>query len=151
MVRDWQAILKNTCSYLIEDFLNKIHKLISLCFFSLRYWKACFPLLLYPSVCCRPFFLPRSVYSYIYIYKVIVTKYHITSVPQKSIPSALHIKSHLEQIFMGRDLMADYILHQIIRKYQRRYHSNLKPLYFWYTYPSRYMFGGLNIHNFGYK
>ena len=67
MVRDWQAILKNTCSYLIEDFLNKIHKLISLCFFSLRYWKACLPLLLYPSVCCRPFFLPRSVYSYIYI------------------------------------------------------------------------------------
>ena len=50
---------------------------------------------------------------------------------------------------MGKDLMADYILHQIIRKYQRRYHSNLKPLYL--IYPSKYMFGGLNIHNFGCK
>ena len=54
-------------TYLIEDFLNKICKSRSLCFFSLRYWRACFPLLLYPSVCCRPFFLPRSVYLYMYI------------------------------------------------------------------------------------
>ena len=67
MVRDLQAFRKIfVLKYLIVDFLNKIYKLRSLCFFSLRYWKACFPLLLYPSVCCRPFFLPRSVYSYMY-------------------------------------------------------------------------------------